>query len=79
MIDMLRKWGVSSEIAYAGAAASIGLSIAIWALSKGDDKGHVERFGIFVGLWAPTFVGIGNALAEQEALALLSGQGASDA
>jgi hypothetical protein len=30
-------------------------SIAIWFLSKGADPAHGERFGIFVGLWAPTF------------------------
>jgi hypothetical protein len=23
-----------------------------------EDKAHAERFGIFVGLWAPTFLGI---------------------
>ncbi len=68
MMNALRELGLTSDIAYAGAAASIGLSIAIWVISKGDDKEHAERFGIFVGLWAPTFVGIGNALAEQEAL-----------
>jgi hypothetical protein len=71
MIDSLRKAGLSADIAYAGAAASVGLSIAIWLLSKGDDKGHAERFGIFVGLWAPTLVGIGNALAAREEPELL--------
>ncbi len=30
-------------------------SIAIWAMSKSGDPAHGERFGIFVGLWAPTF------------------------
>ena len=34
---------------------SIAGSIAIWFLSKGDPA-HAERFGIFVGLWAPTFM-----------------------
>lgn len=38
---------------YAG-FASIAASIAIWFLFKGDPA-HAERFGIFVGLWAPTF------------------------
>ena len=73
MMKSLRGSGLTSDIAYGGAAASIGLSILIWLLSRGDDKGHAERFGIFVGLWAPTFVGIGNALAEQEALDRLPG------
>lgn len=34
---------------------SIIASIAIWYVAKEPDLGHGERFGIFVGLWAPTF------------------------
>jgi hypothetical protein len=37
-----------------GFASIIG-SIAIWFLFKTPDAAHGERFGIFVGLWAPTF------------------------
>ena len=36
-------------------------SIAIWNIKKGEgpeQKAHAERFGIFIGLWAPTFLGI---------------------
>ena len=39
-------------------AASIVASIGIWASTKGhtsEERAHAERFGIFVGLWAPTF------------------------
>ena len=44
---------------------SIAGSIAIWATSGGQDndaekKAHGERFGIFVGLWAPTFFVLAN-------------------
>lgn len=35
--------------------ASIAASIAIWIVAKEPDPAHGERFGIFVGLWAPTF------------------------
>ncbi|MBX9738031.1 MAG: hypothetical protein K2X32_14005 [Phycisphaerales bacterium] len=35
---------------------SIAASIAIWAFYKSGDPAHGERFGIFVGLWAPTFL-----------------------
>lgn len=45
------------------AMASIVGSIAIWYLSKGasaEEMAHAERFGIFVGLWAPTFLGLAN-------------------
>jgi len=34
---------------------SIIASIAVWFLAKAPDPAHGERFGIFVGLWAPTF------------------------
>ena len=33
-------------------------SIAIWNIKKGDspeETAHAERFGIFIGLWPPTF------------------------
>lgn len=38
-------------------------SIAIWFFTGGttpEHKGHAERFGIFVGLWAPTFFILSN-------------------
>ena len=38
-------------------------SIAIWFLTGGrtpDTQAHGERFGIFVGLWAPTFLILSN-------------------
>jgi len=44
---------------YAG-FVSIVASIAIWFLSKEPDLAHGERFGIFVGLWAPTFMSLSN-------------------
>lgn len=44
---------------YAG-FVSIIASIAIWFLNKEPDMAHGERFGIFVGLWAPTFFALSN-------------------
>jgi hypothetical protein len=35
---------------------SILASIGIWFFYKTNDTAHAERFGIFVGLWAPTFL-----------------------
>lgn len=35
---------------------SIVASIAIWFFLSTEDPAHAERFGIFVGLWAPTFL-----------------------
>lgn len=43
--------------------ASILGSIAIWYLTGGtepDSRAHAERFGLFVGLWAPTFFILSN-------------------
>jgi predicted transporter len=47
--------------------ASILASIVIWAVQGGnankpEEKAHGERFGIFVGLWAPTFFILANRL-----------------
>ena len=47
--------------------ASIGGSIAIWVLQGGraenfELRTHGELFGIFVGLWAPTFFILSNRL-----------------
>lgn len=43
-----------SDVCFVAGFLSIAASIAIWFLFKGD-AAHAERFGIFVGLWAPTF------------------------
>ncbi len=45
-----------SLICMIAAFASIAASIAIWFFYKTEDTAHAERFGIFVGLWAPTFL-----------------------
>ena len=45
---------LSQACFYAG-FASIAASILIWSASRSKDDAHAERFGIFVGLWAPTF------------------------
>ncbi len=43
--------------------ASVVGSIAIWFLMGGtlpETQAHAERFGLFVGLWAPTFFILSN-------------------
>ena len=48
-----------SIIAFILGLMSVVGSISIWFMKKGtssEDKAHAERFGIFVGLWAPTFL-----------------------
>lgn len=44
---------------------SIVASVLIWFLAGGNSndplvKAHAERFGLFVGLWAPTFFILSN-------------------
>ena len=52
---------VFSDVCFVGGFASIVGSIMIWALKKGTDSdAKAERFGIFVGLWAPTFFILSN-------------------
>lgn len=45
---------------------SVIASIVVWAVSGGrsdsDTRQHGERFGIFVGLWAPTFFALSSSL-----------------
>lgn len=52
-----------STICFQFGMLSIFLSIAIWWLMRGDtteEMAHAERFGIFVGLWAPTLLILSN-------------------
>jgi hypothetical protein len=68
MISTLQKLGVRSEYAYAAGCASIGLSALTWAidLGKSKSKPQADRWGLFVGEWAPTFFAIGIALKLEE-------------
>ena len=69
MIERLHDAGLRSEYAYLGGFVSIGLSFAAWALSKrAEDAGtdRADRWGIFIGNWAPTFFALGNALRSYE-------------
>jgi len=67
-IKALSDTGFKSSWAYLGGFASIGLSLATWLVSrgKGDDKPQSDRWGIFIGHWAPTFFALGIALRHQE-------------
>ena len=46
---------VVGHICFVAGFFSIIASILVWQMAKYPDAGHGERFGIFVGLWAPTF------------------------
>ena len=69
VIAALSAAGFKSEYAYVGAFASIGLSFVSYFISrgsKGGDKAQADRWGIFVGHWAPTFMSLGVALKLEE-------------
>jgi hypothetical protein len=51
-----------SNICTVAGFVSVVASIAIWSLFKKPDPAHGERFGIFVGLWAPTFFALSSRL-----------------
>ncbi len=54
---------ILSTVCFQAGLFSIVLSIAIWWLKLGDEpeqRAHAERFGIFVGLWAPTLLILSN-------------------
>lgn len=69
MLKKLHEVGLTSDMAYSAGLVSIGLSVASWATSKRkEDAGtdRADRWGIFVGMWAPTLFGLGNALRSYE-------------
>lgn len=67
-VKALSDAGIKSEWAYLGGFASIGLSLATWLVSRGrhEDKSQSDRWGIFIGHWAPTFFALGLALKHEE-------------
>ncbi|WP_293911646.1 hypothetical protein [Deinococcus sp.] len=60
----------TSNVLTVAGFVSILASIIIWFTNGGRDgtveeRAHGERFGIFVGLWAPTFFVLSNKYNEQ--------------
>jgi hypothetical protein len=69
MIEKLHEAGLRSEHAYVAGFASIALAALAWTASFTTEKAgtdRADRWGIFVGHWAPTFFGLGNALRSYE-------------
>lgn len=69
MIKVLNKMGIRSGLMYSAGLASIGASFASWLASKYMEPAGIDRadrWGIFVGQWAPTFFGLGLALRIEE-------------
>ena len=56
---MLEKNSNMSTTFFLASVISVAASIFVWVSADGDPA-HAERFGIFVGLWAPTLMGMAN-------------------
>lgn len=68
LVQQLRKVGLNSDVMQVLGLASIAASIGIWRGAKSSgDAAHGERFGIFIGLWAPTFFALADQLVSIEA------------
>jgi multisubunit Na+/H+ antiporter MnhE subunit len=67
IVQQLRNLGINSTVLQGLGFGSIVGSIAIWNLRRiNGDSAHAERFGIFIGLWAPTFLILANEVSALE-------------
>ncbi|MEU7892268.1 hypothetical protein AB0B45_05315 [Nonomuraea sp. NPDC049152] len=70
MIKKLHHMGLRSGHMYSAGFAAIGASICTWLISAtAEDAGidRADRWGIFIGEWAPTLFVLGMALRMEEA------------
>ena len=49
-----------SNLCFYASLASVAASIVTWVTVGDADPAHAERFGIFIGLWAPTLMAMAN-------------------
>ncbi len=49
-----------SNFCYVASLASVAVSIFTWVMISPEDPAHGERFALFIGLWAPTLMGMAN-------------------
>lgn len=47
-----------STFCFTASLVSVVASIATWVLISPEDPAHGERFALFIGLWAPTLMGM---------------------
>ncbi|MFB4281518.1 MULTISPECIES: hypothetical protein [unclassified Nonomuraea] len=69
MIKKLHDMGVRSNHMYTAGVVSIALSCASWFVSRNAESAgldRADRWGIFIGEWAPTFFALGIALRMEE-------------
>ena len=54
-----------SSFCYIASLASVLVSIGTWVMISPEDPAHGERFALFIGLWAPTLMGLANYYKEE--------------
>ncbi len=54
-----------SNICFTASLMSVVVSILTWVFVSQDDPAHAERFALFIGLWAPTLMGLANYYNEE--------------
>lgn len=77
MIQMLHKKGIRSGTMYSLGLGSIAFSFVTWLLSKRFEAAGIDRadrWGLFIGEWAPTFFAMGLALRLEETHREITGQ-----
>ena len=62
MLEQKKNNNVATTF-FIASLASVVASVGVW-MSVDGDPAHAERFGIFVGLWAPTLMGLANYFRE---------------
>ena len=62
MLEQKKNNNVATTF-FVASLASVVASIGVW-MSVDGDPAHAERFGIFIGLWAPTLMGLANYFRE---------------
>lgn len=68
MLRKLKSLGYSANLSYALGFISVIGSIVVWLTQGGTDALDAaagpsgERLAIFIGLWAPTFMALGNGI-----------------
>ncbi len=69
LVRQMHRLGINSNVLQILGFASIFASIGAWRTAKeSGDAPRAERFGIFIGLWAPTFFALASDVAVHESV-----------
>jgi hypothetical protein len=69
IVNVMHRIGLRSGHLHLASFGSIALCLSLWVRAKTVDqeqRANAERRAIFVGLWPPTLMLVGNALLQDE-------------